>query len=154
MSSPATFPPRSDVPVDRRPRATPSGSQPTIPADSAAAWGLSRGDRWFLALMLAVLAGLLAMHARRETIRNAAPVTVVRAPEAAEYVFHLDPNTATWVEWTQLDGIGPTLAKRIVADRQERGPYRTIDDLGRVKGIGAKTLDKMRPHLMFGDAAP
>jgi competence protein ComEA len=103
--------------------------------------------------MLAVLAGLLAMHARREAVRNAAPVTVVHAPEAAqaEYVFQLNPNAATWVEWAQLDGIGATLAKRIVADRQTHGPYRTVDDLGRVKGIGAKTLDKLRPHLTFAE---
>lgn len=151
MSSPATFTPRSDVPVDRRPRATP---QPTTPAGHDAAWGLSRGDRWFLAVMLAVLAGLLTTHARRDVARNAAPVTVVRPPDAAEYIFQLDPNTATWVEWTQLDGIGATLAKRIVADRQQHGSYRTVEDLGRVKGIGAKTLDKLRPHLTFADAAP
>jgi competence ComEA-like helix-hairpin-helix protein len=101
--------------------------------------------------MLAVLAGLLAMHARREAVRNAAPVTIVPAPEAvpAEYVFQINPNAATWVEWAQLDGIGATLAKRIVADRQTHGPYCTVDDLGRVKGIGAKTLDKLRPHLTF-----
>ncbi len=59
----------------------------------------------------------------------------------------IDVNTAGWHEWTQLPGIGDTLAQRIVADRQAHGPFRTIDELTRVKGIGEKTLEKLRPHL-------
>lgn len=102
--------------------------------------------------MLAVLAGLLALHVRRDAQRQAAPVTIVHAAEPADYVFQLDPNAATWVEWTQLDGIGPTLAKRIVEDRASHGPFTTIEDLRRVKGIGVKTLDKLRPHLTFAEA--
>jgi len=102
--------------------------------------------------MLAVLAGLLTLHARRDAVRNAEPVTVVRTEtEAVDYVFQIDPNAATWVEWSQLDGIGPTLAKRIVEDRKTNGPFLTAGDLNRVKGIGPKTLDKLRPHLAFGE---
>uniref|UniRef100_A0A7C2PGZ8 Helix-hairpin-helix domain-containing protein n=1 Tax=Schlesneria paludicola TaxID=360056 RepID=A0A7C2PGZ8_9PLAN len=148
MASPAASPPRTEAPVDRRRSTTPS---PSRAADDRRLWGLSRGDRWFLSVMLAVLAGLLAMHYRRDAARESEPVAVVR-PQSPDYVFQLDPNTATWVEWTQLDGIGGTLAKRIVAHREEHGPFRTPEDLGRVKGIGPKTLDKMRPHLAFTSA--
>lgn len=63
------------------------------------------------------------------------------------YVFTIDVNSATWVEWAQLPGIGETLARRIVADREEHGPFRSIDDVVRVRGIGQKTLARFRPHL-------
>lgn len=65
--------------------------------------------------------------------------------------FRVDINSATWIEWSQLDGIGPTLAHRIVADRKVNGPFRTIDDLARVEGIGPVTLNRIRPWLSNGD---
>jgi competence protein ComEA len=61
--------------------------------------------------------------------------------------FRLDINTATWVEWLQLEGIGPSLAHRIVAERKLNGRFVTIDDVGRVPGIGPATLDRIRPWL-------
>lgn len=60
---------------------------------------------------------------------------------------HLDPNEANWVELAQLDGIGEALAMRIVEDRETNGRYQTLDDLDRVKGIGPKTLERLRPYL-------
>jgi competence ComEA-like helix-hairpin-helix protein len=71
--------------------------------------------------------------------------TVPQNPAAIRLM--IDINTAGWHEWTQLPGIGDTLAQRIVADRQAYGPFRTIDDLTRVKGIGEKTLEKLRPYM-------
>jgi competence protein ComEA len=44
--------------------------------------------------------------------------------------------------------VGEVLAQRILDDRAERGPYRSVDDLRRVKGIGEKTLEKLRPWLV------
>lgn len=61
--------------------------------------------------------------------------------------YRVDVNTGTWVEWMQLEGIGQTMAHRIVADREEFGPFLTIDDLTRVNGIGRVTLDRLRPKL-------
>ena len=55
-------------------------------------------------------------------------------------------DLATAEELTSLPGIGPALAGRIVATREE-APFRTVEDLLRVKGIGAKTLERLRPHL-------
>ncbi|MBI4503198.1 MAG: helix-hairpin-helix domain-containing protein [Gemmatimonadetes bacterium] len=45
-------------------------------------------------------------------------------------------NTATVEELAQLPGIGPAKARAIVADRERRGPFRTLDDLTRVPGVG------------------
>ena len=50
----------------------------------------------------------------------------------------------------QLKGIGQTLAHRIVADREVNGPFRSVDELLRVEGIGPATLDEIRPWLTIG----
>jgi competence ComEA-like helix-hairpin-helix protein len=60
----------------------------------------------------------------------------------------LDPDRATAAEWERLPGIGPTLARRIVADRAARGPFRSGDGLLRVRGIGPKTLERIRSYLL------
>lgn len=53
-------------------------------------------------------------------------------------------NTAPTAELERLPGIGPALAARIVAYREKHGPFRTVDDLLAVSGIGPKTLDGFR----------
>lgn len=58
----------------------------------------------------------------------------------------VDLNAATFEELQSLPGIGPTLAQRIIAHR----PYTSVDDLDRVPGIGAKTLEKLRPTIHVG----
>jgi competence protein ComEA len=60
----------------------------------------------------------------------------------------IDVNEAQWPELALMPDIGPELARRIVADRQERGPFRDLDDLRRVRGIGPRTLEAMRPYLL------
>jgi competence ComEA-like helix-hairpin-helix protein len=48
----------------------------------------------------------------------------------------LNVNRATAVELEGLPGIGPSLARRIVADREARGPFATVEALDRIPGIG------------------
>jgi len=43
--------------------------------------------------------------------------------------------------------VGPVLAERILEDRKRNGPFRSVEDLRRVKGIGEKTLERLRPHV-------
>lgn len=59
----------------------------------------------------------------------------------------LDPNTASAIALEGLPGIGPVTAARIVVDREDNGPFATVDDLARVPGIGPKTLDRIRDRL-------
>jgi competence protein ComEA len=47
----------------------------------------------------------------------------------------------------QLPGIGETLAHRIVETRETGGPFPSPDDLRRVRGIGPKKLEEIRPYL-------
>ena len=65
-----------------------------------------------------------------------------------EAKFLVDVNEATWPEIIQLPGLGEVLAQRVVADRTSNGPFRNVDELTRVDGIGVKTLEKIRPFLM------
>lgn len=109
-------------------------------------FGLRRTDHLVVA---GVLAGVLVFTGLRWASLSGwgtRPVEIDRPPDR-EYAYQLDPNTANWVEWMQLPEIGETLARRIVADREQRGPFRSIDDLDRVHGIGPKTVAKVRPWL-------
>lgn len=56
----------------------------------------------------------------------------------------IDLNTATAAQLELLPGVGPTLAARIVQDRQANGPFKSVDDLDRVKGIGPGIVEKVR----------
>lgn len=59
----------------------------------------------------------------------------------------LNINAAPENELMRLPGIGPSIARRIVEHRKQHGPFRKVDDLLRVKGIGAKKLEKLRPWI-------
>ena len=54
-------------------------------------------------------------------------------------------NSATQAELELLPGIGPAMAKRILEYRAAHGKFSSIDQLDGVKGIGAKTMAKLRP---------
>lgn len=54
-------------------------------------------------------------------------------------------NTATTAELEALPGIGPSLAQAIVAERSRLGGFRRIDDLRRVRGIGDRRFEQLRP---------
>ncbi len=55
-------------------------------------------------------------------------------------------NTADAATLERLPGIGPVLARRILAARSE-APFSSLDDLARVRGIGAKTIASLRPYI-------
>ncbi|MBI4236568.1 MAG: helix-hairpin-helix domain-containing protein [Chloroflexi bacterium] len=59
----------------------------------------------------------------------------------------LDLNVATAGEMETLEGIGPELARRIVAYRLEHGPYQRVEDLLAVQGIGPTLLERLRPQV-------
>ncbi|MDD9964713.1 MAG: helix-hairpin-helix domain-containing protein [Myxococcales bacterium] len=59
----------------------------------------------------------------------------------------LDLNLASPEDLQLLPRVGPRLAERIVAHRQQHGPFEAVEDLTRVRGIGAKTLAGLRPMI-------
>ena len=63
---------------------------------------------------------------------------------AANSTGTININTATAAELDTLPGVGPVLAERIIAWRNEHGPYPSVDALDAVSGIGAKMLENIR----------
>ena len=69
------------------------------------------------------------------------------APPSLSTRFTVDINSAAAEELSALPGIGPTTAARIVEKRGEAGGFRSPNELLDIPGIGAATLDRLRPHL-------
>jgi len=97
-------------------------------------------------------ASSLAPAPRADSTRTTAPAEsqpprVRRAAEPSLRPGGLEMDRATASDWERLPGIGPSLAARIVADRAERGPFQKPEGLLRVRGIGPKTLERIRPYL-------
>lgn len=59
-------------------------------------------------------------------------------------------NTATSEELQQVPGIGPATAQKILQMRKSYGPFKSVDDLLAIRGLGQKRLDKMRKYLTVG----
>jgi competence protein ComEA len=97
----------------------------------------------FLVLALAGIAGHWLWQGRMQgrliEIDRAEPIAID---------FKIDINRADWPELCLMPGIGEQLSQRIVAEREAGGPFRDVDDLRRVRGIGPKTLEGMRPYLL------
>lgn len=68
---------------------------------------------------------------------------------AAAWLFNgkLDLNTADADSLARIRGIGPALAKRIVAAREARGGFRSVNDLDDVDGIGPKLLERLAAEV-------
>lgn len=108
-----------------------------------------RDQRVLVVLAVLVFIGI-GIHWAQWRSRGENLVEVERLP-IRQYDFKVDINHATWVEWLQLPGIGEILARRIVADQQKRGPFTSLEDVDRVPGVGAVTLDTIRPWLVCSD---
>jgi competence protein ComEA len=70
-------------------------------------------------------------------------------PSHRDYRGRLDLDVATAVEIDALPGVGPALAKRIVAQRMKDGPYRELLALRRVKGVSLKLLAGLDSLVWF-----
>jgi len=81
-------------------------------------------------------------HGRKKKARKPKPDV-----PAVPAIIDLDVATAEQIE--TLRGIGPSLAKRIVADRDSLGPFGSLDGLQRVKGVGRKLAAKIDSTVTF-----
>lgn len=72
---------------------------------------------------------------------------VIKAKTDEVKTYNININLADWYEFSNLPGIGESLAKRIVEDRETNGRFESVEDLLRVKGIGQAKFDKFKKYL-------
>lgn len=107
-----------------------------------------------------VLAGLFRQVAKRpeKKMYTAAPAAAVdRSVPAAkpeEDGGKIPINFAGKDELTQLPGVGPALAERIIEEREKNGVFRLPEDLLAVRGIGTATLQRLLPHISLKTSEP
>lgn len=90
----------------------------------------------------------------REDLKRVMPARAVERLSAVarlpERRAQIDLNRADAEELERLPGIGPALAARIVADREQNGPFRSVDELDRVIGVGPATVRRVAEQATAG----
>ena len=103
------------------------------------------------AVFLCALAGLSAQDRGERTAGPAVETELQVPPEEIAPEFPpVDLNTATAAELDELPGIGGTLARRIIAYREENGPFADIADIMEVSGIGPAKFAELEGQITVG----
>ncbi|MCC4263721.1 ComEA family DNA-binding protein [Oceanimonas baumannii] len=80
-------------------------------------------------------------------IATGAPAFASETNTESAVVTSININTASAEQLAQLSGVGPAKADAIVQYRDANGPFKSVDDLAQVRGIGEATVEKNR-HLL------
>jgi competence protein ComEA len=115
------------------------------PTDLARGPASAKGQTFVVGLLAAGLAAMAAWYVAAGGLGGG--LVHHDAPPPATALFTVDLNAADATELAQLPGLGPTTAARIVEHRRMHGPFTSSDGLLDVPGIGAVTLEGLRPHL-------
>lgn len=83
-------------------------------------------------------------------ISSSAPVTSKATSAQAVAQRPVNINTASSAELESLSGVGPATAAAIIETRERRGPFRNVDELVEVSGIGPGRLERLRPNIVTG----
>jgi competence protein ComEA len=121
--------------------------EPKKTGDDSRAWRplLRRGDQAIVAmLVLLALGGMSAYW----IILGGPRGELIEIDRAAPLTYQVDINKADWPELAELPVVGETLARRIVESRTTAGPFQDHSDLLRVRGVGPRTLERLKPFLL------
>ena len=108
---------------------------------------LERSDQLVAGTILAAGLALLGLYWGYQSIWGRGLIDIDKS-EPQEIQFLVDVNNADWPELALLPNVGEQLAKRIIEYRADHGPFRDLDQLKDVRGIGPKTFDSVRPYLV------
>jgi competence protein ComEA len=97
--------------------------------------------------MLRSVVSLVALLALAAPVSAQAPAAERPAPEAAKVI---NLNTATAPELETLPGIGPAMAARIVEYRTKSGPFKRIEEIMNIQGIGERVFLRLRSQITVG----
>ena len=104
--------------------------------------------------MAAAAAAVIALAAGGADTASAAPAKAPRAAKSADAEAAdktpVDINTADAERLASLPGIGASIAQRIVDYRKEHGPFKSVDELVNVRGVGEKLLARLRERVTVG----
>ena len=150
QSESASVAPEADVSSETA--ETRVASEARTKAESTEVLGFRPQDRRVMTVLTSVLLLWLMIEWLVVATRRPNPLLLQRGAEFHAQ-FRVNVNESIWVDWIQLEGIGPSLAQRIVTDRSINGPFSSIEDVTRVPGIGPATLDRIRPWLTMGHNA-
>lgn len=120
--------------------------RPETPPENASRPLLKRLDQAVVATLVALALVAMGVHWLARGGATGRLIELERAPRDP-LVFRVDINEADWPELSTLPGIGEALARRIVESRAAEGNFADVDELTRVRGIGPKTLEQLRPYL-------
>lgn len=98
-------------------------------------------------LLIGILAGLIDRDDKEIHILTGVDTCALEAHSENDSYLRLDLNEASMGELMALPGIGEKRALAIIAWRNANGPFRCVDDLDEVRGIGPATLDRLRPYV-------
>jgi len=106
-----------------------------------------RPNRFVSGLALAALLLIQGWIAPAGLRASAAPGDETASPPAPAQI---DINSAGEEALRKIPGVGDALAKRIVDFRKQHGPFERVEDLMKIRGIGEKSFEKMRPYVKVG----
>jgi competence protein ComEA len=120
----------------------PPNPAPPAPPDFLAVW--PRSAQLAASFLIGVATTLIAVHVFSSWRGGSKPSELERGAVAA---YRIDLNRAGRAELLQLPGVGVALVERLEASRREQGPFRGVEDLTRVHGIGPTTVERLRPWV-------
>lgn len=92
----------------------------------------------------------LAVPAQMQTAPTTAATAAAETVPEETVSFPVNINTADVDTLTALPGIGQVLAERILAYRQQNGPFRAIEEITKVEGIGEKKAEAILELITVG----
>lgn len=111
---------------------------------------VTKTEKILLSVTAVFLCGLLALSAHDRRVAEAVGVVTDQTVAQETVLGNLTPtnlNVASEEELAELPGIGPELARRVVAYREEHGFFRSVEEIMEVSGIGEKKFEDMKDRI-------